>query len=222
MRDPCIVKGGDGKYHMVWTVSWTDKGIGYACSKDLIHWSKQKFIPVMAHEEGTRNTWAPEITYDEKNKEYMIYWASTVRGKFTTKDFKKFTPTKLLYEPGFNVIDSSIMKDENGYIMFLKNETLIPEQKNLRVAYSDKLTGPYSKASEPITGKYWAEGPTAIKIDGQWVVYFDKYKLGKYGAVKQTVEGWKDISDEVVFPEGTRHGTVFQVPQSVLAKLKKL
>src|SRR5215204_6671754 len=59
-RDPCILKGGDGKYHMVWTVSWADKGIGYASSTDLIHWSKQEFIPVMASEERARNTWAPE------------------------------------------------------------------------------------------------------------------------------------------------------------------
>jgi hypothetical protein len=32
MRDPCIIKGGDGLYHMVWTVSWNDRGIGYASS----------------------------------------------------------------------------------------------------------------------------------------------------------------------------------------------
>src|SRR5689334_8234056 len=31
-RDPCITKGGDGRYHMVWTVSWADRGIGYASS----------------------------------------------------------------------------------------------------------------------------------------------------------------------------------------------
>jgi acetyl esterase/lipase len=71
MRDPCVIKGGDGLYHMVWTVSWTDKGIGYASSKDLIHWSQQEFLPVMAHEKNVRNTWAPEITYDEKSKTYM-------------------------------------------------------------------------------------------------------------------------------------------------------
>lgn len=40
-RDPCIIRGADGLYHMVWTVSWNDKGIGYAASKDLIHWSEQ-------------------------------------------------------------------------------------------------------------------------------------------------------------------------------------
>src|SRR5690348_7205063 len=55
-RDPCIVKGADGNYHMVWTVSWADKGIGYASSPDLVHWSEQRFIPVMMDEDSARNT----------------------------------------------------------------------------------------------------------------------------------------------------------------------
>ncbi len=237
MRDPCVIKGGDGLYHMVWTVSWTDKGIGYASSKDLIHWSKQEFIPVMANE-AARNTWAPEITFDEKNNQYMIYWASTVEGKFTetqteeekgynhriyytlTKDFKTFSPTKLLYEPGFNVIDATILKQDKGFIMFLKDETRTPTQKNLKIAYSEKLEGPYTKASAPITGNYWAEGPTAIQINGKWVVYFDKYRDHKYGAVKQTDKGWEDISEQISFPQGTRHGTVFKVPTDLLENLK--
>lgn len=239
MRDPCLIKGGDGLFHMVWTDSWTDNGIGYASSKDLIHWSKQEFLPVMAHEEKSRNTWAPEITYDEKSKTYMIYWASTIEGKFletqsteekgynhriyytTTKDFKSFKKTKLLYEPGFNVIDASIVKDEKGYTMFLKDETKVPVQKNLKIATSKNLEGPYTKASEPITGKYWAEGPTAIQINGEWIVYFDKYTQKKYGAVKQTAKGWEDISDQVSFPQGTRHGTVIKVSADVIEALKK-
>ncbi|WP_289660187.1 alpha/beta hydrolase fold domain-containing protein [Flavobacterium panacagri] len=239
MRDPCVIKGGDGLYHMVWTVSWTDKGIGYASSKDLIHWSKQEFIPVMIHEEKNRNTWAPEITYDEKSKDYMIYWASTIDGKFpetkseeekgynhriyytTTKDFKKFSKTKLLYDPGFNVIDASIVKQDGQYVMYLKDETRNPVQKNLKVAYSKNLTGPYSKASEPITGKYWAEGPTAVKIDNSWIVYFDKYTEKKYGAVKETAKGWEDISEQISFPTGTRHGTVIKVSAAELNALKK-
>jgi len=239
MRDPCVIKGGDGLYHMVWTVSWTDKGIGYASSKDLIHWSKQEFIPVMAHEEKTRNTWAPEITYDEKSKTYMIYWASTIDGKFletkseeekgynhriyytTTKDFKKFSKTKLLYEPGFNVIDASIVKTDNGFTMYLKDETKVPVQKNLKIATSKKLEGPYTKASAPITGDYWAEGPTAIKIDNKWIVYFDKYTQKKYGAVRETSKGWEDISEQVSFPKGTRHGTVIKVSAAEINALIK-
>lgn len=230
MRDPCIIRGGDKRFHMVWTVSWNDKGIGYASSADLIHWSQQVFIPVMQHEPQVRNTWAPEITYDSKKRRYMIYWASTITGRFKqtdsaaeskynhriyytiTKDFLKFKKTKLLYDPAFSVIDATIKQDENRFVMFLKNETLLPVQKNIRVAYSKKLTGKYSEPGNAITGSYWAEGPTAIKINNDWIVYFDKYALAKYGAVTSTdLTNWTDISDKVTFPKGARHGTVFTI-----------
>lgn len=229
-RDPCIIKGRDGLYHMVWTVSWNDKGIGYASSKDLLHWSEQQYLPVMQHEDSARNAWAPEITYDLSSKEYLVYWASTIKGRYaskdsaaeggyyhqiyytTTKDFKKYSKTKLLYEPGFSVIDASIVKHGKHWIMFLKNETRWPVEKNLRVATAKKLKGPYTAPGAPITGKYWAEGPTSIYKDGQWIVYFDKYRDKKYGAVQSAdLLHWKDISDEVSFPKGVRHGTVVKI-----------
>ncbi|MDC6367624.1 MULTISPECIES: prolyl oligopeptidase family serine peptidase [Flavobacteriaceae] len=239
MRDPCIIRGPKGLFHMVWTVSWTDKGIGYAHSKDLVNWSEQKFIPVMEKFEGTRNTWAPEITYDPKSHEYLIYWASTITGKFPetqskmdngynhrmyytkTKDFKTFAPTKLFYEPGFNVIDATLQQLEDGYVMFLKDETREPPQKNIRTAFAEKAEGPYSEASAPITGDYWAEGPTAIKIGNRWLVYFDKYRNHNYGAVaSKDLKHWEDISDTVSFPKGFRHGTVFKVSESFLLQLQ--
>ena len=239
MRDPCIIRGADGKFHMVWTVSWNEKGLGYASSGDLIHWSEQQFIPVMAHEPNARNTWAPEITYDPRKKEYMIYWATTITGLYpetqsqednaynhrmyyvTTKDFKNFSDTKLLYEPGFNVIDATIVKDDNRYVMFLKDETREPAEKNLRVAYSQNLTGPYSAAGPPITGDYWAEGPTTLKLDDKWIVYFDKYIEHSMGAVQSTdLKNWEDISEKISFPEGMRHGTIFKVTKSEFEKLQ--
>jgi hypothetical protein len=231
MRDPCVIRGADGIFHMVWTVSWNDRGIGYANSKDLKIWSPQQFIPVMAHEDSARNTWAPEITYDPYSKQYMIYWASTVNGQFTetaaseskynhrmyhtlTKDFKTFSPTKLLYNKGFNVIDATIVVlGRKKYLMVLKDETLVPvAQKNLRTARSKHLDRGYSAASAPITGKYWAEGPTTLKIKDQWVVLFDKYADGKYGAVaSKDLKNWTDISDQIQVPKGLRHGSVFMV-----------
>lgn len=240
MRDPCIIKGDNGVFHMVWTVSWNDKGIGYASSKDLIHWSAQEFIPVMAKEKEVRNCWAPEITYDEKSKTYMIYWATTIRGKFsetastgddsynhrlyytTTKDFKTYTETKLLYNPGFNSIDATIVKDGNRFIMFLKDETREPAQKNLKIAYSTALTGPYTAASAPITGKYWAEGPTSLKIGNTWMLYFDKYTQHKYGAISSVdLKNWQDVSAQVTLPEGMRHGTILKISAGELAVLKE-
>jgi len=160
----------------------------------------------------------------------MIYWATTIPGRFmagdtagddkynhrlyyvTTKDFKTFSKTKLLYNQGFNVIDATIQKEGNRYIMFLKDETKKPPQKNIRAAFSNTLTGGYDKPSSPITGNYWAEGPTAIKIDGKWIVYFDKYTQHMYGAVSSPdLKTWTDISGQINFPQGTRHGTVFTV-----------
>jgi len=240
MRDPCIIRGKNGIFHMVWTVSWKDKGIGYASSKDLIHWSDQQFLPVMAKEEGARNTWAPEITYDDESKTYMIYWATTIVGKFpetaskaddsynhriyqvTTKDFKTYTDTKLLYDPRFNAIDASIVTEGGKFVMFLKDETREPAQKNLKIAYADALTGPYGAASAPITGEYWAEGPTSLKIGNSWLLYFDKYRDHKYGALRSAdLSKWEDISDEISLPKGIRHGSILKITQGELKKLIK-
>jgi beta-xylosidase len=239
MRDPCIIRGADGKFHMVWTVSWKEKGVGYASSGDLVHWSAQQYLPVMEHEPATLNAWAPEIFYDRKKKEYLIFWASTIPGRFpeteksgddkynhrmyyvTTKDFEKFSDTKLFYNQGFNVIDATIQQDGKRYVMFMKDETRNPPQKNLRVAFSDAAAGPYGKPSAPITGNYWAEGPTALKIGNEWLVYFDKYTQHLYGAVKSTdLVNWTDVSDKIKFPRGTRHGTVFTITKKEFEKLK--
>jgi hypothetical protein len=238
MRDPCIIRTKDGTFHMVWTAGWTERGIGYASSKDLINWSEQKYIEVMAKEPTARNTWAPEIFYDEKGIQFLIFWATTIPGRFpetdaqaeskynhriystTTKDFVSFTETKLFYEPGFNVIDATIQKNGKGYVMFLKDETVVPPQKNIKTATAGTPYGPYSKASEPITGKYWAEGPTAVKIGKSWYVYFDKYRDRKYGAVvSDDLKIWTDISDKVVFPGEARHGTVFEIEEKILETL---
>lgn len=233
MRDPCIIRGADGQFHMVWTVSWGEKGIGYASSPDLVHWSTQQYIPVMQHEDGALNCWAPEISYDKVNNQYIIYWATTIPGRFSatdstgddrynhriyytsTKDFKHWTPAKILYDKGFNVIDASIQFDGGKYVLFLKDETKRPTpQKNIRIAVSNTIDGGYGASSSPITGNYWAEGPTAIKIKGKWFVYFDKYANHQYGAVVSSdLEHWTDISDKISFPVGTRHGTVFSIDE---------
>jgi len=239
MRDPCIIRGADGLFHMVWTVSWNDRGIGYASSKDLINWSEQRFIPVMMQEDSARNCWAPEITYDAKKRHYMIYWATTIKGKYPadpkvengyshrmyyvlTKDFNSFSKTKLLYDKGFNVIDASIVPNGKQFVMFLKDETREPVQKNIKIATSKKLNSGYSEASAPITGNYWAEGPTTLKINGTWIVYFDKYRDHQYGAVQSTdLKNWTDISDKISLPSGIRHGTIFTISKAAFELLPK-
>jgi hypothetical protein len=239
MRDPCIIRGADGLFHMVWTVSWNDKGVGYANSKDLITWSEQRFVPVMMQEDSARNCWAPEITYDGESKQYMIYWATTIAGKYKadpkvengynhrmyyvlTKDFKTFSKTKMLYDKRFNVIDATIVPNGKQFVLFLKDETREPVQKNLKIATSKKINKGYSNASAPITGNYWAEGPTTLKINGTWIVYFDKYRDHKYGAIQSTdLKNWTDVSDKLVMPKGIRHGTIFTISKKEFELLPK-
>ena len=239
MRDPCIIQGPDGKFRMVWTVSWNERGIGYAWSDDLINWSEQYTLPVMEHESNARNCWAPEVYYDGSSKQYIIFWSTTITGRFpeteksgddkynhrmyfvTTNDFNDFTETELLYDQGLNVIDGTLIKEGSRYVLFLKDETRTPPQKNIRIATSDNLTSGYSKPSQPITGDYWAEGPTPIKIGDFWIVYFDKYRDDKYEAVRsKDLKHWEDISEKISFSEGTRHGSVFKISMNVLEKLK--
>lgn len=248
MRDPCVVQGPDGMFHMVWTAGWWEKGIGVAHSIDLIEWSPQELVPVMAHEPEAINCWAPEIYYDAAIKQYVIFWATTIPGRFpetevggdavrdtgaklnhriyyvTTKDFQKYSDTKILYNDGFNVIDATIVKEGEKYVMFLKDETRYPEpEKNIRIATSDHILGPWSSASQPITGDYWAEGPTAVKIGNQWYVYFDKYTNHQYGVIaSDNLERWTDLSDKLQVPSGIRHGTIFEVDAKVIEKLQTI
>jgi sucrose-6-phosphate hydrolase SacC (GH32 family) len=240
MRDPCIIQTEDGTFHMVWTAGWTEKGIGYSSSKDLVNWSEQKYFTVMEKEPGARNCWAPEISYDKKEKQFLIIWATTIPGRYpdtekagdnsynhriystTTRDFISLSETKLFYDKGFNVIDATINSVKKDYVMFVKDETKTPPQKNIRVTTSSSLYGPYSAPSQPITGKYWAEGPTSIIIKGVWYVYFDKYTEKKMGAVKsKDLIHWEDISDNITFPEGARHGTIFESDEVTLTRLLK-
>jgi hypothetical protein len=113
--------------------------------------------------------------------------------------------------------------EEGRYLLFLKDETRHPPEKNIRLSYSDQITKEYSKVSEPITGDYWAEGPTAIKIGEYWWVYFDKYRRHKMGAVRsKDLLHWEDVSEKISFPEGTRHGTIFRVKKEILEPLLEL
>lgn len=241
MRDPCIIPGPEGSFHMVWTTSWTDKGIGVAHSKDLITWSEQKFVPVMAHEPEARNCWAPEITWDPDGEQYIIYWATTIPGRFpeteksadkgwnhrmyctTTKDFKTYTGTRLFYQPGFNVIDSTIAPHGDEYIMVLKDETRYPPAKNLRIATSNKVTGPWSDASEPFSPDgLWVEGATCLRVGEYVYVYYDAYAKHHYGAIRtRDFKHWENVTAQLKVPQGMRHGTTLAVPNEILAGLLK-
>lgn len=235
MRDPCVVRGPDGTFHMVWTTAWWGKTIGYASSKDLVNWSEQQAIPVMAHEPAAKNCWAPEIVWDAQRAEFLIFWATTITNQFldtanngdnnhrmyatTTKDFKTFTPTKLFYDPGFNVIDATILPANGRFNLIIKDERKTPVKKHLRIASSDDIAGPYTDLQPPFT-RDWVEGPTAIQIGDEFLVYYDGYTARRYEAKRsKDLKSWEDVSDKISFPRGARHGTVIAVEKKFVDEL---
>ena len=237
LRDPSIVRSPDGTFHLVWTCGWKgDLGFGYAHSKDLRHWSEQKFIPVMKNEPTTVNTWAPEVFYDDEKNEFVIVWASCVPGRFakgiedennnhrlyytTTKDFEHFTDTKLFYDPGFSSIDAMIVKrKKNDYVLVFKDNTR--PNRDVKVAFATSPTGPYSKPSESFTCSY-AEGPSVAKVGKEYYIYYDAYQKKIFGASKtKDFIHFEDATSEIKIPPFHKHGTIFKAPVSIVKNLEK-
>jgi hypothetical protein len=237
MRDPSMVQGPDGTFHLVWTSSWKgDRGFGYASSKDLKNWGEQRFIPVLQNEPTTVNVWAPEIFYDDETSQYIIVWASTIPFKYakgieeednnhrlyaiTTKDFVTFSEAKLFYDPGYSVIDAVIVKRAaNDYVMVLKDNTR--PNRNLKVAFATSAIGPYSAPSEAFSSKL-TEGPSVMKKGNAYYIYYDAYGDKKYAILKTSdFKKFEDVSALSTIPEGHKHGTVVKVKKSVIKKLKK-
>ncbi len=244
MRDPYLGRGPDGVWHLLWTWGWTrsESGgglkIGHASSRDLIVWSDQGAIPVLGDEPAARNAWAPEAVWDPERREWIVFWSTTIPGRFadtentgdsgynhrlyamTTKDWKMFSPAKLWFDPGFNCIDATIVRDGRRWIMIFKDERKTPLEKKLRLAFAGSAAGPWADVRTAFT-QSWVEGPSAIKQGREWLIYFDHYSRPQhYGAVR--TRDWKSFEEvNVTLPEDHRHGTVVKIPESLARKLQQ-
>ncbi|WP_052019211.1 family 43 glycosylhydrolase [Asticcacaulis sp. YBE204] len=239
MRDPHILRGPDGVFRMVWTTGWKDKGIGYSASTDLVHWSEQKYLPFLEGVKGTNNAWAPETVYDEVGKQYIITWSSDIDGRFpktkstermnnytyfvTTKDFVTFSAPKVLIDPGFDHIDTTIVKDGKRYIAVFKegDKQKTKEWGAVRWATADKITGPYTLMPTPLVSGQRAEGPTLVKVGTKTRLYVDYYADKRYGVYETTDwTTWTDVSYDVAVAKGQRHGTVLSAPAWLVKNLE--
>jgi hypothetical protein len=246
LRDPCVACGPDGTYQMVWTCGWWEKDIGYASTRDFLNWSEQRALPVMAREPAARNSWAPEIDYDATKGQFIIFWATTIPGRFpatagasedglnhriyatTTKNFAVFAPTALFYDPGFSCIDATFLRDGDRQWLILKDETKFPvAAKNLRLAEAKSPEGPFGPLSAPFSPPgLWAEGPTAIRIGAEYYVYFEAYRDKHYCVMRsRDLRTWEEVTALAHFPfAGTarrmKHGTVIAVPRALVDRLR--
>lgn len=235
MRDPHILQGPDGIYHMVWTSGWHDKGIGYATSANLLDWSEQRFLPLMEKIKGVDTTWAPELHFDPESGMFIVYWSSNVplpgqemarhRAWYSvTRDFKEFSPPKILFDPGFDNIDTTMVRVRGKHVIFFKETD---DQKNgvwgsIRTAIAENPLGPYKLLADNPLFKQRAEGPSPVVLGDSTLLYFDFYTEHRYGAVEtRDFKTWKDVAPNTAVPAGHRHGSILRVPDTLLAGLRK-
>jgi hypothetical protein len=243
MRDPFLTRGEDGTWHLLWTWGWTRKEtggglkIGYSSSKDLLRWSPQREIRIFENEPSARNAWAPEAMWDQARSEWIVFWSTTIPGRFpdtegsgdsgynhrlyaiTTNDWINFSAPRLWFDPGFNAIDATLARDGKRWIMVFKDERKTPEQKNLRLAFSNSPSGPWKGITEPFTVS-WVEGPSVLKVGSDWWIYFDHYREHHYGALR--TRDWKHFEKvDVKFPADHRHGTVVTISEKEAQTLRE-
>ena len=249
LRDPSIVQDKHGVFHLVWTTQWNgSKGFGYASSTDLKNWSEQRVVNVM-HNHPTNNVWAPELFYDDVQDQFLIIWSSQINpADYTaadtlgtnasnrlwysiTKDFKTFTDASPYYDPGFNNIDGFLLKKgPNDYVLISKDNRK-PGFSNLFCAFSESPYGPFHTADNapagttPATtfGRTYSEGPCAVKIGDEWIIYFDQYRpTQEYGAVStRDFLSFTPIPERISVPAAHKHGTIIKVKRSYINGLRK-
>ena len=214
-RDPYIMKAQDGaeyKYYMVatdanTTNNYNNTGLHTWGSNDLITWDELA-NPQFATDKGggsktiTNMCWAPEAIWDPVAGKYMVYFATNEADSAAnesakiyysyTADFRTFTEKKVLFDPGYGVIDADITPYGNGYVMLYKKEASSGTGAK-KVWYTFKTgkspsnsDGEYDAANANIfesVSNTQAEGPQVFPISGtsSYGVLVDYFSDGGFG-----------------------------------------
>ncbi|QMW04226.1 glycoside hydrolase family 43 protein [Spirosoma foliorum] len=238
VRDPYVRRGPDG----LWRILSTGGGnrndrekVGPSClyitSTDLIHWQVEGSLPLMKDvrsESGAfaGNIWAPEWFYDDKTKEYVLFWSSSFKDagwkesrlwSCRTRDWKTFTPASVFFNPPYSVIDGTLLKQNGTYYLFHKEEEFgakTGERRAIRVATSKNLEGPYSPVNGPLNQgqivPVITEGPTVLKdpLQKSWLLFYDYCMTNRFGVSSSPdLIHWR-VEENVNFPPDARHGCV--------------
>ena len=204
--------GGNGsKFIRVWE------------SDDLVNWSEERLIEIAP--QNAACMWAPEAFYDKTTGEYVVYWATGLKGGngkkiyyAKTRDFFTFTKPEIYkdVENGITFIDTTMTEYEGTYYRFTKNENEI----SILMETSDKVLGDFKLVKTRIANELGVEGPAIYKINGEekWVLYMDGYAgpnagVGYFPLIAESLEDLKTANfrrlsaSEFQMPAGAKHGS---------------
>ncbi|MEV5354752.1 family 43 glycosylhydrolase [Streptomyces sp. NPDC052693] len=259
LRDPFVIRSPEGDtFYLIATDlrmyrnssgSWDQvqrhgsKSIMVWESTDLVHWSDQRLVKVSPDNAG--NTWAPEAYWDDELGSYVVFWASKLyadddpehRGDTynkmlyaTTRDFRTFSEPKVWNDPGYSVIDSTVVKHGDEYYRYTKDErdpgSAGPCSKFITGERSTSLTSTRYDFVADCIGKGAmdrGEGPTVFKsnTEKKWYLFIDEYGGRGYLPFETTdlASGRWTPSTDHQLPASPRHGTVLPVTQEEYDRL---
>lgn len=236
IRDPFISRDKNGEFVVLATQGFDNPEIYIMHSKDLVNFTDEKLIQVAYYDKSLQMTgtraWAPEFSYDMKNDQYVIYFSDPgdkdLIGHIyavTTSDFENVSYPYDYYNPGYSVIDGTILPLDGQYWLLYKDERKAAQ--TIFYASSTDLSGGFGLAydSKFIFNQKYIEGPFVVhKKEGGFYLYVDYYPKGSFFVAEFNHLGdeadfnWLE-SDSYQLPEDVRHGSVIGVTQKELDRM---
>jgi hypothetical protein len=143
-----------------------------------------------------------------------------------TSDFVTFTRPAVFFDPGYDVIDATILETRSRYYLIFKDQTRTPLRFQLRLAQGPTLEGPWNNISDTFT-ESWSEGPSALKIGRNYFIYYDHYRsvpesqTVRYEALRSSdLRNWVPINDEISFPKACKHGSFLKLTRAEAERLQ--
>lgn len=258
LRDPFLVRGADG-FHLLATdlsigagISWESaqhrgsRSIEIWSSPDLISWSAQRHVEVAPHSAG--DAWGPEAVFDECTGEYLVFWASMIPDipggaahhrmlAATTRDFVTFSEATIWQNPGWSVIDATVIRARGRYHRFTKSDgvddshaDVVQEvSADLRAASPSPAWRMVQAGIGDAAGLGAVEGPIVVAANAGdpngpgYYLFLDEYQgRGYVPLFTADLEApqWCTMKDHRM-PRDARHGSVLPVTATEMNALWK-
>ncbi|WP_338699928.1 family 43 glycosylhydrolase [Streptomyces sp. Q6] len=258
VRDPFVIRSPEGdRFFLIATDLRIYGGAGWDYvqrhgsrsiivweSTDLVEWGEPRSVRVSPETAG--NTWAPEAYWSEELGEYVVFWASKLYAESdtehtadtynrmlyaTTKDFRTFSEAKVWNDPGYSVIDSTVIAHDGTYYRFTKDERSASQSPYGKFILEEKsrdlLATDWETVAEGIGMGAMAqgEGPLVFKsnTEDKWYLFIDDYTATGYMPFESTdpAGGTWTKSTAYRLPSAPRHGTVLPVTRGEFDRIQE-
>ncbi len=227
VRDPHILRGADGSFRMVVTDlltqnGWSNTEMVLLKSDSLTDWTSTVINIPNTFEEfsDVSRVWAPQTFYDEEKEKYMVYFSmlqpdsyDKIYYAYANEDFTELetTPQQLFFNPNeMASIDGDIIKKDGKFHLFYKTEG--DEDKGIKVAISDSLTGGYEAMEGNVDQTDQAvEGSGVFKLidSDKYILMYDVYMDGRYEFAESTdLKNFELVSEDISMNFHPRYGIV--------------